>query len=203
MSGSDTFRSILEQEFRWPKAGDRPFAQSADWRQNASIERHSHSRLVLMMTGYKQGADLMVERSAQSRWERDTLVFPILFNYRQFVELSLKYLIATYGHTVGVRENWRSHDLVVLWEQFVSVLKGYGHADPDETDPVVAAVVAEFAKVDPQSYSYRYPVDRHGKPIPIEHEELDLAVLADVMKGVEGYFSGCDGYLDNLQSAGR
>jgi len=64
------------------------------------------------------------------------------------------------------------------------------------------AIVAEFAKVDPKSYSYRYPVDIHGKEIPLGVEVLDLAVLKDVMDGVGGYFTGSDGYLDHLEGGG-
>lgn len=30
---------------------------------------------------------------------------------------------------------------------------------------------------------------------------MDLSVLADVMEGVDGYFTGCDGYLDSLEGA--
>jgi hypothetical protein len=47
----------------------------------------------------------------------------------------------------------------------------------------------------------RYPIDTRGKLISLAHEEVDLHRLADVMNGLEGYFSGCDGYLDSLQSA--
>jgi hypothetical protein len=201
MSGN-TFDSILNREFRWPKAGDKPFTQSPHWQDNAYIDQHSHGRLIMMMTGYKKAADLMVERAVQARSDRDALVFPIIFNYRQFIELALKYLIATYGHTVGIDANWKSHDLSVLWKTFMKVLDGYGCDDPDQTDSVVAEIVAEFAKVDPSSFSYRYPVDTKGNPIPLMHEQLDLAALAIVMKALEGYFSGCDGYLDSLQSAG-
>ena len=66
----------------------------------------------------------------------------------------------------------------------------------------VAQIVAQLATVDPRSFSYRYPVDTQGRPVELAHEYLDLAALADVMNGVDGYFSGCDGYLDALQSAG-
>lgn len=69
-------------------------------------------------------------------------------------------------------------------------------------DAVVAEIIAEFAKVDPQSFSYRYPVDKKGNLVNLAFEEVDLQRLADVMQGLDGYFSGCDGYLDNLQSAG-
>jgi hypothetical protein len=63
-------------------------------------------------------------------------------------------------------------------------------------------LLQNFAKVDPKSYSYRYPVDIHGKEIPLGLEVLDLAVLKDVMDGVGGYFTGSDGYLDHLEGGG-
>ena len=47
-----------------------------------------------MGTCYKQGADLMVEKAGGRRRDRDALVYPIIFNYRLFIELSLKYLIS-------------------------------------------------------------------------------------------------------------
>lgn len=202
MTEENAFESILASEFRWPKAGDRPFTQSQNWQDNAYIEPHGHGRLVIMMTGYKRAADLMVERAILDSVDRSSLIYPIIFNYRQFIELSLKYLISTYGHTVGVDAIWNTHDLGDLWNALMAILDGYGHQDVDGTDPTVAQIVAEFAKVDPKSSSYRYPVDIKGRPIPITHSELDLAALADVMKALDSYFSGTDGYLDSLQSAG-
>jgi hypothetical protein len=197
-----SFADILTREFRWPKKGDQPFSVSGNWQQNARVVTGVHSRLVIMMGGYKAAADLLVERSQRSGFDRDTLVYPIVFTYRQFIELELKYLIATYGFTVGVKANWKSHDIAFLWSEFAKVLAGYGAEDPDQTHSVVSAIVAEFAKVDPDSYSYRYPVDTQGNEIPLAFEALDLVALKDVMDGVGVFFTGCDGYLDHLQGAG-
>lgn len=70
--------------------------------------------------------------------------------------------------------------------------------ESEEGNDVVAECVGEFAKIDPRSFSYRYPVDTKGKPISLDQSQLDLAQLADVMKGIHGYFLGTDGYLDHL-----
>ena len=155
-----------------------------------------------MAEGHKIGADLMVEKAGESDYRRDCLVYPIIFNYRHYLELSLKTLIALYGPIVGVLENWKTHDLVVLWKTFKQVLAGYGDEDTDGTDPVVEIILAEFAKIDPRSYAWRYPVDTSGRAIPVALLELDLTVLKDVMKAMDGYFTGSDGYLDHLRSAG-
>ncbi len=166
---------------------------------NANIADDTSTRLVLMMEGYKKAADLMVKKSVETRSERDFLVFPVIFNYRQFIELSLKYLISHYGSIVDIEPNWKTHDLAILWPEFLRMLDRYGTSDPNEVDPIVGQIIAEFSKIDPKSYSYRYPVDIKGEPIPIKKSDLSLEKLADVMNGVAGYFTGCDGYLSSLR----
>jgi hypothetical protein len=188
------FEDLLKTDFVWPHT-------ASDDDRNARVDPHSDGRLVLMITGYKDGADLLVQRAEESEYQRDSLIYPIIFNYRQFIELSLKYLIATYGHTVGIQANWQSHDIAFLWSVLVKVQAEYGDDDRDHTNPVVAKIIAEFSKIDPDSYAFRYPVDRSGKLIPAGLEELDLPILAKVMDRVAAYFDGCDGYLDHLQSA--
>lgn len=89
-----------------------------------------------------------------------------------------------------------------MWSIFVQVLDDYGHEDEEGTEAVVAKIISEFARVDPRSFSYRYPVDTKGNLLNLAHREIDLHRLADVINGLDGYFSGCDGYLDDLQSAG-
>ena len=197
MAKRRSFEDVLNTEFRWPRQGDTPFVAADDPSDNAEIEDNGFSRLALMTEGYKKAADLMIEVSTADADTRDTLVFPIVFSYRQFLELSIKYHLATYGRRVGIEPNWHSHDLAQLWAEFLAMLDAYGTVDPDEADPLVGETVLEFAKIDPGSYAYRYPVDRQGNPLPMVYSELYLPELADVMNGVAGYFTGCDGYLNN------
>jgi hypothetical protein len=189
--------------FRWPRTGDRPFAPSSDGWRDARIEGHGHARLVMMTTGYKEAGDLLAERAAADASRRDFLVYPAVFVYRQFVELSLKYLIATYGPRVGVGPLWRTHKLGLLWTMFAEVLRLYGHEDADEGDAAAAGVVAAFDAADPKSSSFRFPVDTDGSPVPVLHDAIDLDGLRDVMEGLDSYFSGCDGWLDAAATAAR
>ena len=202
MAKRHSFEEILDTEFRWPLKGDKPFVVSGDEADNANIVDDGFTRLVLMTEGYRQAADLMVETSKSDHTTRDMLVFPIIFNYRQYIELALKYQLATYGPAVGIEPNWKTHNLANLWGLFLDMLERYGTPDPDDADPVVGEIILEFAKIDPGSYSYRYPVDRNGNSIPVAYSELHLATLADVIGAVANYFTGCDGYLDSLQGFG-
>lgn len=201
MAKRKSFEDILNTDFRWPTKGDKPFVIADNPFENANIADNKSVRLVLMIDGYKKAADLMVERSASDRSARDILVFPIIFNYRQFLELSLKYQLATYGPAVDIPPNWETHNLAKLWSEFLAMLEHYGTEDPDEADPIVGKIILEFAKIDPNSYSYRYPVDRNGNAIPVAYSDLHLPTLLDVMQAVASYFNGCDGYLDHLLGA--
>ena len=198
MAKRKTFEELLSTEFRWPRKGDTLFTKSIDLQKNASLASDPRTRLILMTEGYKKAADLMVKHAASELSDRDFLAFPIIFNYRQFLELSLKYLLSTYGDHVGVNENWRSHNLVFLWSEVEKILDEFGTDNPDDVAPIVKEIVAEFSKIDPDAYFYRYPVDRGGIPLPLSCDLLDLETLADVINAVAGYFTGCDGYLSHL-----
>lgn len=193
-----SFEEIIREDFRWPAAGDLPFVEAINPLENANIAASASTRLVLMMDGYKKGADIMVDQAVQHGSERDFLVCPIIFNYRHFLELSLKFMLATFGRHVEIEANWNTHKLEVLWKDFETMLERFGTSDPDNADPIVAEVIAQFAKIDPGSYSYRYPIDQKGKALPLELTDLYLPTLKDVMQAVANYFTGCDGYLDHL-----
>lgn len=201
MGKHNAIAEILNQPFRWPMQGDEPFVEAENPIDDAMIAENDLTRLVLMIDGYKEAADLVVAKTVENRALQDSLVYPAIFNYRQFIELSLKYLIATYGPHVGVKAIWNSHDLEKLWIAFEKILDRFGTDDPDEADPIVASVIGQFAKIDPKSDAYRYPVDQKGAPLPIAFARTHLENLSDVMKALEGYFSGCDGYLGHLIDA--
>ncbi|WP_237355896.1 hypothetical protein [Xanthobacter sp. YC-JY1] len=193
------FEEILNQPLRWPRQGDEPFVSTNEPDDNAHIASDWFARLVYMMEGYKEAADRLVEAAELNPVDRHILVYPIVFNYRQFIELNLKYHIAVYGSSVGVGPIWNTHNLVQLWSHFANILEKYGTSDPDEADPVVMDVIAQFAKIDEQSFAFRYPLDNKGNEIPLTRSDLNLRTLADVMKALDSYFKGCDSYLSSAR----
>ncbi len=202
MSQNDTFGEILNQEIRWPLPGDDPFAPSYGL-ASVTIPENEIPRFFMMVSGYNEAANHLVDKALEDRHERESLIFPILFLYRHYLELQLKYFISTYGRHAGIEPDWNTHKLTFLWRRFKEILDEFmGEAqDPGNADTTVEKIVAQFAKMDPRSFSYRYPCDRKGRPVSIAQNNLDLKTLKDVMNGVSSYFSGCDGYFDNLVSA--
>jgi len=198
MTGS--FESLLNTDFRWSTPGDRALVAAPDWFRNATVAQHPFDRMVLMTDGYKQAADILVAKAIEDRPSRDLLLYPIVFCYRHFIELSLKYVIVTYGRRAGVQPNLKDHDLDLLWPEFCRVLAQYGEGDKSALS-VVEAVVAEFTKIDQGSFTFRYPTSRKGDPIVINQDNIDLAQLRDTMDGVANFFTGADGYLDDANKS--
>lgn len=99
------FTDILEEEFRWPKAGDKLILPGQSG-QGAYLARHHGERIYRLINGYKLAADLLVEEVAAETWRKDVLIYPIVFCYRHYLELILKSLLDDYGSMGGVSANW-------------------------------------------------------------------------------------------------
>jgi hypothetical protein len=102
------FEQLAEMPFRWLKAGDLLFGESETG--HAAITGDPFSRMVFMMDGYKQAGDLLIDAALRNESERPLLVYPIVFCYRQSLELSLKYIITVYGGLAGVAPINNEHD---------------------------------------------------------------------------------------------
>lgn len=198
---TNSFSEILNQEFRWPKLGDQLFLSSNIGLDNAVVAKNSWARMHFMAEGYKRAADLLVDQAIKSRPDRDFLLYPIVFSYRHYIELILKTLIADYGPMVGVEPDWSCHQLETLWPRLREILDLCSDDHDNEALNSVEACIAEFAKIDPGSFTFRYPKHKSGKAINIDFEHLDLGQLKTAMESIANFFIGTDGWLDNLKSA--
>ena len=195
------WNNLFSTKRNWPEAGDTLFSESKNASNNAHIDRFGHHRLQSMADGFKKAADLSVEQSTRDRMDRDMLIFPIIYNYRHFIELSLKYLIDAYGDFVEISPIWNTHDLSKLWKTLIDLFKRYGVDEVDEATSIVGEFIAEFDRLDPGSFHFRYPKDRDGNLIQIDRELFDLKHFFYTMDKIWSYFNGCDVYLDDLKHA--
>lgn len=132
----------------------------------AFVDPHSHIEVpnwTLYIEGYKNAADCLVDRAAEVH-EADILVYPIVFLYRQYIELQLKDLLQIlYKYHNLSCESPGHHYLVKLWcecrtliERIDKSFLGMEHYDHIE------ARIKEFDLIDKKSDSFRYPLDRKG-----------------------------------------
>lgn len=82
-----------------PTPGVKLFTDAVDWQNNACT---SGGWIIdpwdLYADGYREAADHLVERIVEGQsLTLDTIVYPIVFLYRQYLELRLKQLIPLSG----------------------------------------------------------------------------------------------------------
>ena len=210
MSKDENFESNIVPKFPFPKCGDKPFIQTADHRQNSDIRQFrdsdnsrdfSHFRHYCMIVGYKEGADLMVNQALKDdKLSIDLLTFPIVFCYRHYVEISLKFLVFQYGKYAEVQRARRTHKLSKIWEMVKNLIKEYDIEEFRVTAPAVTEIIDAFENLDSGSFSFRYSVDKYGNRIELRQEIFDLDNLANVMSRYENFFEFLNGNLNSLIS---
>ena len=75
----------------WPVKGDKLFLKGGDWQHSACLG-WAPNKWDAYAVGYKDAADIVVEKATTTGRGLDTLVYPIAFLYRHYLELRLKEL---------------------------------------------------------------------------------------------------------------
>lgn len=172
----------------WPRLGERLFVPGSPGR-DADVASGLDERMYWMKEAFKEAADLLSLQAEENHYEKRKFVWPIVFCYRQYLELALKEVIAKYGEHVEpeVKANWKSHRFEQLWASCKSVIGGaLLEVNVDDIPEIQAleSFVNEFREVDGGSYSFRYPTDTNGKLVEFPFESIDLANLKRIMEGI-------------------
>src|SRR2546426_11026884 len=153
---------IEEKDFPWPRNGDRLFVDSQDWYNNAVLNGQ-RDNLSLYAVGYKRAGEILAEMVVKSRRDHDSLVFPIVFVYRQYLELRLKQLIRDSRRLLGDSSGFpATHKIAELWKLCRPLLDQTGLKTDEQVLEVIEELIAEFAEVDEDSYAFRYPTDKRN-----------------------------------------
>lgn len=157
--------------------GYRKFSQ----RSNSSDAMH------LYRHGYKLAADMLCQK-ALDECSVHTLIFPILFLYRHYIELSLKETLHDASWFItDVRRTDPTHDLRTLWKKTRGVLPVvWPEAEPEQID-AVEACITEISEHDPQSMALRYPFDNKENPYLENLDSIDLQNLTEVMHRIANF----------------
>lgn len=197
-----SFDELLNFEHRWPKKGDRLLRRSGDWNRGVEFSKRPIDRHVHLWEGYMRAGAGLIELCTQNGYEGDRhfVIYPILFNYRHGLELAMKWIVLRFGGEgfQGIEED---HDLWKLWKQCRAIIARFGEGD-EEATKVVEKIVKELHDLDRSGVSFRYGWGKAGREIKLPDHMIDLENIHDVMQGVSGYFTGLDGWLDDLHSAG-
>ncbi len=157
--------------------------------------------------GYLRGGNALVDCLLSTKgWDQDFLIYPIVFMYRQYLELRLKELLRSgtvlVDLNLGDNEAW-GHDILSLWRKVRPLLEQvWPEASNAGWHDHMEARISELASADPKSMAFRYPdVPIVGLEAPKNY--VNPIHLRDVVVGIshvlEGFSIGISEYLRNKQ----
>jgi len=189
--GSMSFDDDIE--LPWPRPGDVLFGEAPDWWMNACV---NYGGGLMYAIGYRTGGDALVERVAQTHSEQDFLVYPIVFCYRQYLELVLKADLREARAALGVstprpkRDPLDDHPLMPLWQELRPLIERRwpdGGPEPDHVEDALR----QFDTVDRRSFAFRYPTGKRGEPsLPDHMLRINLRNLAEVVARIGAFLEG-------------
>ncbi len=164
---------------------------------NFGAEQHGY------VNGYRKIADLAVERVVVTGWDQDYLVFPIVFSYRQYLELRTKDLLTRItnllGRPIPVPTAMARHELSPIWAALAPLLvEVFG---PDPQIGLIGDRIIEFDGLDQRSFAFRYPTTKSGAlSLPADLRWISLtnirSTIEKMASSLDAWDMGLDYYLD-------
>lgn len=154
-------------------------------------EGHQQHGLYNYIIGYKRTCELIVDEFEIAAKNgdiatQDTLIFPLLFNYRQVIELYSKYLYVKYvSKSEQATERYISevgHDLLKAWTEDKDYILNISH-DEKVVNLIsdINNMIVEWDKFDESSFRMRYPMTKKNKATNPGSYRLDVINLKDEM----------------------
>ena len=145
----------------------------------------------LIASGFQSAAQILAASLKEGGPHPHLLVYPLVFDYRQFVELMLKHIVrsmqsfATFANDSKVDAALSAHAIEPLIELIAAGMEAVdAQLAQSEEMNVLKGRICEFHEMDPGSYAFRYTRDKRGKRYNEPNTKFDLAAFAAEMEEV-------------------
>ncbi|MDH2363774.1 hypothetical protein [Priestia megaterium] len=195
-------------EFKLPQLGNKLFISGNYDSMSYIGTKKPLEHLDLFAIGYKGAADELAEKSASSHSNltKDSLVYPVIFLYRHYLELRLKQMYLRFTDNPDTKN--LNHNLLITWEKTKPIIEkanlGVEKEELRKTLQATENYIKQFGKKDLDSYVYRYPFAKSKK----KQEDLksyfdgevriDLLHLKERMNELENLFFGTIAQLEYI-----
>lgn len=147
--------------------------------------------------GYKEGFFKIAHMAIVSaKIYSDYLVYPIIFNYRQYLELVLKESILKFQIFFRLPIIiTKTHDLKFLLNELMNILNS--HNLGFLISSTQKKVILDFHKIDPHSDAFRFVFNAHGNlSHTYDHKHINLLDLHYTMNEIYNDFTNMDYFFE-------
>ena len=143
---------------------------------------------------------LNIIKETDSNLAKDSYAFPALFNFRQYLELTMKESISSFENLGGQYKDDKNHNLTSLWDSLCIFL------DKENKElSVVGKLIQEFDDKDRYSMAFRYPYQK-GKEGEVQQENsfndlIDIENLRIKMLQLYRFFEGVSELAHNAENS--
>ena len=164
LGGFKDFQLIMEDFLlRYPQKGDSLFRENVSRYHYINLDPYVSlgplgDNWYKYISGYKDAADILLDKIINNSSIQDLLAFPTIFLYRHCIELSMK-LIIRYGYELyDIKNDYEaSHALEDLWNDCRLIIEKNWPKEYYEILNATGNIIKEFSKIDPTSIETRYP----------------------------------------------
>lgn len=200
----DNASNGVNGDFSWPSEKDQLFVkpkstEHAESKRSPEFESILESLKPQLASSYREGYYEAARTLSQHIYNdgRSDVVYPMLYCYRHFVELSIKSLILVYAKlqddevTIPLESE---HSLGKLWNEAKRLIQQAESSvrKDDATLRSVERCISEFNQVDKNSQLFRYATDKQGDSVEARLPEVDLQQLVTTMENLHSFFDGCE-----------
>jgi hypothetical protein len=186
-------------QIRYPEKGDKLFREDCeDWHYNAVIGHYGPEKgWGAYSEGYKIAGDILVRYVIENSRHQDLLIYPIVFNYRQWLELTLKMIIRDGNVLLENDIDFPiTHELGRLWVLARKVILDLGdtiglNESGKEIIDITEEITRELDVKDSGSFVFRYPEDIKKEPsIATGHEIVNIRNFSEIIDKVHSLLFG-------------
>lgn len=128
-------------------AGQALFIQGEDWYNNAMLG-WTHFPWDIYAAGYKDAADALVGALAERKASLDSVVYPLVFLYRQGLELQLKLILPLARRLAGKEASVDiGHKLMPLWSELRRHLEQLDPREDDKDLPAIEDFIRQLEEI--------------------------------------------------------
>lgn len=137
------------------KLSDR-FFENCEYENSTCFKSDDYDSNLIMTKGYASASlfFLKIIGSTESMYLRACYIYPCLFCFRHFVELSLKDTLWQYsrlGNNIDIKSISEEHNLASLWDKLLPLL-----SKQDAMTRNVGRLLHEFSDIDKSGTTFRY-----------------------------------------------